>query len=40
VLMVGLSAWGFRHQPVVLVVLLVAAAIGVWVVARIPTRQR
>lgn len=40
VLMVGLSAWGFRHQPVVLAVLLVAAAIGVWVVARIPTRQR
>jgi uncharacterized membrane protein YbaN (DUF454 family) len=39
VLMVGLSAWGFRHQPVVLAVLLVAAAIGVWVVARIPTRK-
>jgi len=40
VVMVGLSAWGFRHQPVVLAVLLVAALIGVWVVARIPTRNR
>jgi uncharacterized membrane protein YbaN (DUF454 family) len=39
VVMVGLSAWGFRHQPVVLGVLLVAALIGVWVVARIPTRR-
>ncbi len=39
VVMVGLSAWGFRHQPVVLGVLLVTAFIGVWVVARIPTRR-
>ncbi|MGE0099696.1 MAG: YbaN family protein [Hydrogenophaga sp.] len=39
VLMVGLSGWGFRHQPAVLGVLLVAALIGVWVVARIPTRR-
>jgi uncharacterized membrane protein YbaN (DUF454 family) len=39
VVMVGLSAWGFRHQPVVLAVLLLAALIGVWVVARIPTRK-
>ncbi|WP_439520482.1 YbaN family protein [Hydrogenophaga sp.] len=38
VLMVGLSAWGFRNQPVVLGVLLLAAVIGVVVVARIPTR--
>ncbi len=38
VVMVGLSAWSFRGQPVVLGVLLVAAAIGVLVVARIPTR--
>lgn len=40
VVMVGLSAWGFRHQPWVLVGLLAAAAIGLIVVARIPTRQR
>jgi len=39
VLMVGLSAWGFRNQPVVLGVLLLAAVIGVVVVARIPTRE-
>ncbi|KRC12412.1 hypothetical protein ASE11_01100 [Hydrogenophaga sp. Root209] len=38
VVMVGLSAWSFRGQPVVLGVLLVAAVIGVLVVARIPTR--
>jgi uncharacterized membrane protein YbaN (DUF454 family) len=38
--MVGLSAWGFRHQPLALGVLLVAAAIGLLVVARIPTRER
>jgi uncharacterized membrane protein YbaN (DUF454 family) len=36
--MVGLSAWGFRHQPAVLALLLVAAAVGLVVVARIPTR--
>lgn len=40
VVMVGLSAWGFRGQPVVLGLLLVAAAIGILVVARIPTRDR
>jgi uncharacterized protein len=40
VAMVGLSAWGLRGQPVVLGLLLVAAAIGVLVVARIPTRNR
>lgn len=40
VVMVGLSAWGFRHQPLVLTALLVTAAIGLIVVARIPTRKR
>jgi uncharacterized protein len=40
VVMVGLSAWGFRHQPLVLTALLVTAAIGLIVVARIPTRDR
>ena len=39
VLMVGLSAWGLRDRPVLLAVVLIAALIGVWVVARIPTRQ-
>lgn len=38
VLMVGLSAWGLRERPVLLGLVLVAAAVGVWVVARIPTR--
>jgi uncharacterized membrane protein YbaN (DUF454 family) len=38
VLMVGLSAWGLRERPVLLALVLVAAAVGVWVVARIPTR--
>ncbi|WP_070399799.1 YbaN family protein [Hydrogenophaga sp. PML113] len=38
-LMVSLSAWGLRERPVLLGVVLVAAAIGVWVVARIPTRK-
>ncbi|MBX3608395.1 MAG: YbaN family protein [Hydrogenophaga sp.] len=37
--MVSLSAWGLRDRPVLLAVMLVAAAVGVWVVARIPTRQ-
>jgi uncharacterized membrane protein YbaN (DUF454 family) len=36
--MVGISAWGLRDRPVLLAVVLVAALIGVWVVARIPTR--
>lgn len=40
VVMVSLSAWGFRHQPWVLAALLAAAAIGLVVVARIPTRER
>lgn len=40
VVMVGLSAWGFRHQPWVLAALLVAAAVGLIVVVRIPTRER
>lgn len=39
VLMVGLSAWGLRERPVLVAVLLLAAAVGVWVVARIPTRH-
>jgi len=38
VAMVGLSAWGFRHQPWALGALLAAGLIGAWVVARIPTR--
>jgi hypothetical protein len=38
--MVSLSAWGFRHQPWALGGLLAAAVVGAWVVARIPTRQR
>ena len=38
VLMVSLSAWSLRERPVLLAVVLVAAAVGVWVVARIPTR--
>jgi len=37
--MVGLSAWGLRDRPVVLVIVLIAALIGVLVVARIPTRK-
>jgi uncharacterized membrane protein YbaN (DUF454 family) len=37
--MVGISAWGLRERPVLLAVVLVAALIGVWVVARIPTRE-
>ncbi len=36
--MVGLSAWGFRHHPWALGALLAAGLIGAWVVARIPTR--
>lgn len=40
VVMVSLSAWGFRHQPWVLAALLAAAAVGLIVVARIPTRER
>lgn len=40
VLMVGLSAWGLRERPVLVAVLLLAAVVGVWVVARIPTRGK
>lgn len=40
VVMVGLSAWGLRERPVVLAIVLIAALIGVLVVARIPTRDR
>jgi len=36
--MVSVSAWGLRERPVLLAVVLVAALVGVWVVARIPTR--
>ncbi len=39
VVMVGLSAWGLRERPVVLAIVLIAALVGVLVVARIPTRQ-
>ena len=39
VVMVGLSAWGLRERPVVLAIVLIAALIGVLVVARIPTRE-
>lgn len=39
-LMVSLSAWGFRHQLWALGGLLAAAVVGAWVVARIPTRPR
>jgi uncharacterized membrane protein YbaN (DUF454 family) len=38
--MVGLSAWGFRHQPWALGALLVAGLVGAFVVLRIPTRKR
>ena len=39
VVMVGLSAWGLRDRPVVVAIVLIAALIGVLVVARIPTRE-
>ena len=39
VAMVGLSAWGLRERPVVLAIVLIAAAVGVLVVASIPTRK-
>lgn len=38
VVMVSVSAWGFRGYPWVLVVLLISALIGVIVIACIPTR--
>ncbi len=40
VVMVGLSAWGFRHEPWALGALLVAGLVGALVVCRIPTRER
>ncbi len=39
VVMVGLSAWGLRDRPVLLAIVLIAAVIGVLVVASIPTRK-
>lgn len=39
VLMVSFSAWGLRERPVLLAVVLLAALVGVWVVARIPVRK-
>lgn len=39
VVMVGLSAWGLQDRPVVLAIVLTAAAIGVLVVSSIPTRK-
>jgi uncharacterized protein len=38
-LMVGFSIWHFRGSVVVQLVLLATAAIGAWVVLRIPTRK-
>ncbi|WP_439586407.1 YbaN family protein [Hydrogenophaga sp.] len=40
VVMVGLSAWGLRHQPWALGALLAAGLVGAFVVVRIPTRER
>lgn len=37
--MVSLSAWGFRERPLAVATLLGLAAIGAWVVLRIPTRK-
>ncbi|MGV3725662.1 YbaN family protein [Hydrogenophaga sp.] len=36
--MVSLSAWGFRHLPWAMAGLLIVGLVGAWVVARIPTR--
>lgn len=38
-LMVSVSAWGFQGRPAVQLVLLATAAVGAWVVLRIPTRR-
>lgn len=38
--MVSVSIWSFRGRVVVQLVLLATAAIGAWVVLRIPTRKR
>ncbi len=40
VVMVGLSSWGFRHQPWAMGGLLAAGLVGAFVVLRIPTRER
>ena len=37
--MVSLSAWGFRHLPWAMAGLLIVGLVGAWVVARIPTRS-
>ncbi len=39
-IMVSISAWGFRERPVAVAVLLMLAAVGAWVVLRIPTRKK
>jgi len=38
--MVSVSVWSFRGRVAVQLVLLATAAIGAWVVLRIPTRKR
>lgn len=37
--MVGISLWGFQGRVAVQLVLLVTAAVGMWVVWRLPTRR-
>lgn len=37
--MVGFSIWTFRERPLAQIALAVLAAIGTWVVLRIPTRK-
>lgn len=37
--MVGFSIWTFRERPLAQIALAVLAAIGTWVVLRIPTRR-
>lgn len=37
--MVGFSIWTFRERPLTQIALAVLAAIGTWVVLRIPTRK-
>ncbi|GAA6142129.1 YbaN family protein [Hydrogenophaga sp. 5NK40-0174] len=37
--MVCISAWGFRERPLAVATLLALAAVGAWVVLRIPTRK-
>ena len=38
--MISLSLWGFRGNVTAQLVLLATAAVGAWVVLRIPTRKR